>query len=101
MKLEGGYGSNELNKINTQIEELLAKKTNIEENYIGYEYTDELALGKQMLGSYVKNEADRHREARERGEVLGMQKPIVDDAFGELTPTSIMTRKGEKSSRLS
>ena len=92
-KLEDGYGSNELNKINTQIEELLANQTNIEENYIGYKYTDEVALGKQMLGSYVKNEADRHREARDRGEVLGMQKPIVDEAFGELTPTSIRPEK--------
>jgi hypothetical protein len=88
-----GYGTNELNKINTQIEELLANQTNIEENYIGYKYTDEVALGKQMLGSYVKNEADRHREARDRGEVLGMQKPIVDDAFGELTATSVMPEK--------
>ena len=95
-KVEGGYGSNELNKINTQIEELLAKKINIEENYIGYEYADEVALGKQMLGSYVKNEADRHREARDRGEVLGMQKPIVDEAFGELTPTSIRPEKERK-----
>ena len=95
-KLEGGYGSNELNKINTQIEELRANQTNIEENYIGYEYADEVALGKQMLGSYVKNEADRHREARDRGEVLGMQKPIVDEAFGELTPTSIMPEKERK-----
>ena len=91
-----GYSTNELNKINTQIEELLANQTNIEENYIGYEYTDEVALGKQMLGSYVKNEADRHREARDRGEVLGMQKPIVDEAFGELTPTSIRPEKERK-----
>ena len=91
-----GYGSNELNQINTQIEELLANQTNIEENYIGYENPEEAALGKQMLGSYVKNEADRHREARDRGEVLGMQKPIVDDAFGELTPTSIMPEKERK-----
>jgi hypothetical protein len=91
-----GYGSNELNKVNTEIEELLAKQKNIEENYKGYEYTDEAALGKQMLGSYVKNEADRHREATEKGEVLGMQKPIVDEAFGELTPTSIMPEKERK-----
>ena len=91
-----GYGTNELNQINTQIEELLAKQTNIEENYIGYEYTDEVALGKQMLGSYVKNEADRHRERVEQEGVFRGNVPIVDDAFGELTPTSTMPEKERK-----